>query len=149
MVDSCAVFLAATKPTVLLESALAPEIVNSEDTVLKLALHELAVSNEAALKLTGFELDVDEDRHTKVPPIPIALRKLAAEKESMHHCAFGRYGVKGAIAVKMLRPIGDIAIRSCIRFAIELHACALTCYGRQTGLMNKATYTHDSLPWIL
>jgi len=122
IVDSYAVCLSAIKPSVLFKSALCSEIVNSEDTVLKLALHKLAVAKEAALELTGFELDVYEDRYAKVTPIPIALRKFATEKESMHHCAFGRYGVKGAIPVKVLRPVRTIAIRCCVGFAIELHA---------------------------
>ena len=120
--DPFAVCLPATKPPVFLESALGSEIVDSENAVIKLTLNKLAVGKKTALKFTRFEFDVHKDRLTEVTPVPVALRKFTTQKESMHHCAFGRYGLEGAIPVEVLRPVGAVAFRRYVSFTIELHA---------------------------
>ena len=120
--ESRTVCLLAAKPPIFLEGALSSEIVDSENAVFKLALDKLAVCKKTTLKFACFEFDVYEDRLTEVAPIPLALRKFTTQEESMHHGAFGRYGLKGAEPVEILRPVRAIAFRCYVGFTFELHA---------------------------
>jgi hypothetical protein len=120
--NSSAICLFATKPLIFPEAALSSEVVDSESTSIKLTLNKFAVGKKAALKFACFEFDIHEDRLTKVAPIPVAPRKLTTKKESMHHCTFGRYPLKGAIPVEVLSPVRAIAFCRCVGFTIELHA---------------------------